>query len=342
MIIVSALLAATLASAQTSAPGRDGAVAALKEHFIEATDEPSRVKLIDEIAQTRPVSAQDVSALFDLFSRFADPGLRKKVMSSLALIDSSSPQLEPLFLSYLHQPEPETQLFGINGAFRVRSRQALPLVREIAGRKFEAADASAIALLSQRNAWWTQYEALSALSQWEPEKTLPLLRKKADESPAVARLLGRFYWRQILPDIKAWSRSSDQSLRDKALEAAGAQIEPAEARATRDAMLAIMRDPKTDEEVRHRLALKIGASSNDDEVVALISEHDKTADPKLKLLLAAVVAYSHSKKAIPLLVQYARDPKDEIMQKGARLELVDLVGEGQTKALLDDKKDVKK
>src|SRR5471032_1142093 len=112
-----------------------------------------------------------------MFSRYSDPELRKKVMDSLALIDPSSPQLEPLFISYLNQPEPETQLFGINGAFHLRSRDALPLVRKIAERKFESADAASISLLSRRNAWWTQFEALSALSQWEKERTLPLLRK---------------------------------------------------------------------------------------------------------------------------------------------------------------------
>jgi hypothetical protein len=340
MIIPAVLLAAALASAQ--APGRDGAVSAMKENFIEATDESARVKILDEIAATRPVSAQDVSALFDLFSRFADPNLRKKVMASLALIDPSSPQLEPLFLSYLQQPEPEAQLFGINGAFRVRSRQALPLVRKIAERKFAASDASAIALLSQRNAWWTQYEALSVLAQWEGEKTIPLLRKKADESPAVARLLGQFFWRQNFSEMRKWARADSLSVRDKALEAAGAQIQPAEARATRDDMLGIVRDPKSDAEVRHRLALKIGASSTDDEVSALIAEHDKTSDAQLRSLLAAAVSYSRSPKAVPLLVRYARESPDETLRKGARTELVDMLGEEQVKKLLEEQKDVKK
>ena len=263
-------------------------------------------------------------------------------MASLALIDPSSPQLEPLFISYLSQPEPETQLFGINGALRLRSRQGLPLVRKIAERKFEAADASSIRLLSARNAWWTQYEALSALAQWEGEKVLPLLRKKADESAAVGRLLGRFFWRQTFPDLKAWSESSDANVREKAVQIAGAQIEPAEARATRAGMLDIVRDAKADPEVRHRLALKAGASSTDAEIDALIAEHDAAKDDKMRLLLVGAVAYSHSAKAVPLLVRYARESTDSIMRKGARAELVDLVGEERTKALLGEPKDAKK
>jgi hypothetical protein len=215
-------------------------------------------------------------------------------------------------------------------------------VRKIAERKFEAADAASISILSSRNAWWTQFEALSALSQWEGEKVLPLLRKKADESAAVARLLGHFFWAQTFPSLKAWSESPNANVREKAVEAAGAQIEPAEARATRDGMLDIVRDPKADEEVRHRLALKVGASSTDAEVETLIAEHDAAKDDKMRLLLMAAIAYSRSPKSVPLLVRYARDSTDEILRKGARLELVDLVGEEQAKTLLGDQKEIKK
>lgn len=354
MILPLFLLAASLAGAQTneltayspSAPASaslgTASVSLLKARFVEALDDQTKRKVLQQISVTRPVSAQDVSALFDLFSRNSDPTVRRQVMDSLALIDPDSPQLEPLFITYLRQPEPETQLFGINGAFHLRSRDALPLVRKIAEKKFEASDASAISLLSARNAWWTQYEALSALAQWEPEKTLPLLRQKADESPTVARLLGRFFWKETFKDLKTWAESPDDNVRQKAVEAAGAKIEPAEARATRDGMMDIVRDQKADEEVRHRLALKVGAIATDAEVDALIAEHDKTKDEKLKLLLVAAAAYSRSQKAVPLLVRYARDSADEVIRAGARMELVDLVGEERAKALIGERKDVKK
>jgi hypothetical protein len=351
MIIPLLTLAASLAGAQvtdltaqtpSSASVGAASVSVLKARFIEALDDQTKNRVLQQIAVTRPVSAQDVSALFDLFSRNSDPNVRGQVMASLARIDPDSPQLEPLFITYLRQPEPETQLFGINGAFHLRSHDALPLVRKIAERKFEAADATAISLLSARNAWWTQYEALSALSQWEGEKALPLLRRKADESPAVARLLGRFFWKDTFKDLKAWAESPDDNVRKKAVEAAGAKIEPAEARATREGMLDIVRDPKADEEVRHRLALKVGASSTDAEVEALIAEHDKTKDEKLKLLLVAAAAYSRSQKAVPLLVRYARDSSDDVIRKGARMELVELVGEEQAATLLGERKDIKK
>jgi len=341
MIVPLALLAASLAAAQT--PGVAApTVTMLKERFQGATEEAERGKALEQLSRTAPTSAQDVSALFDLFTRFPDPELRKFAMASLALIPKDSPQLEPLFINYLKQPEPETQLFGINGAFQLRSAQALPLVRKIAKQKLAASDAASISVLSERNAWWTQYEALSALSQWEPEKTLPLLRAKVDKSPVVARLLGQFFWLRSFPDLTRWAADSDPIVRRKALEMAGAPIAPADARATRDGMLALLGDPKTDDELRHRLALKIGACATDDEVSALIAEHDKSSDDKTRLLWAAAVFVSRSPKAVPLLARYAKQSQDEATRDGARRQLADMLGEAPAKALLEDEKLIKK
>jgi hypothetical protein len=316
-------------------------VSLLKERFLGATEESERAKLLDQIAATTPVSAQDVSALFDLFSRFPDPALRRGLMASLARLTPEHPQLEPLFVTYLHQTEPESQLFGINGAFRLRSRQALPLVRAIGERKFKAASAASINVLSDRNEWWTQYEALSALAQWEPQKSLTLLREKVKETPAVAHLLGQFYWRQTFPDLLKWAASSVASDHERAVEAAGAPIEPSEARATRAGMLAYLRDPKADEEVRHRLALKVGASSTDAEVDELANEHDKAADDQLRLVWAAAVFAAHNPKSVPLLTRYARQSPDDMTRAGARAELVDMLGEEKVKALVGPEKDFK-
>ena len=317
-------------------------VAVLKERFLGATEENERAKFLDQMARTTPTSAQDVSSLFDLFSRFPDPVLRRRVMDSLARLQPESPQLEPLFMTYLRQNEPESQLFGINGAFRLRSRQALPLVRKIAERKFSAPAAASINSLSERNEWWTQYEALSVLAQWENEKSLSLLRAKVKENPSVARLLGQFYWRQTFPDLLKWAASTSPADHERAIHAASAPIEAEDARATRAGMLAYLRDPKADEEVRHRFALKAGASANDAEVEELMTEHDKAPDDVMRLIWAAAVFAAHSPKSVPLLVRYARQSPDEPTRAGARTELVDLLGEAQVKTLLEDEKDVKK
>ncbi|MFI5345374.1 MAG: hypothetical protein ACHQ51_03260 [Elusimicrobiota bacterium] len=362
MTFALALLAASLAAAadatapaasaapvaQTMTPaapiGVPGAptIAVLKERFLGATEESERGLVLDQMARTTPVSAQDVSALFDLFSRFPDSVLRRRVMDSLARLQPENPQLEPMFMTYLRQSEPESQLFGINGAFRLRSRQALPLVRKIAEQKFSAPAAASINSLSERNQWWTQYEALSALAQWENEKSLPLLRAKAKETPTVARLLGQYYWRQTFPDLLKWAASTAAADHERAVQAADAAIDPADARATRAGMLAYIRDPKADSEVRHRFALKVGASSTDGEVAELMTEHDKAADDVMRLIWAAAVFAAHSPKSVPLLVRYARQSPDEPTRAGARAELTDLLGEAQTKALTEVEKDVKK
>lgn len=314
-----------LLAANASAAG----VTMIKQSYQESTKSAERAALLTALAAATPRSAQDVSALFDLFSRFAEPKVRAAVMQSLARIPRDSPALEPLFLNYLKQPEAEAQIFGINGAFRLRTPAALPLIRGIAEKKFAAADASDTMVLSERNAWWTQYEALSVLAQWEGEKALPLIRKKAEESPAVARLLGRFFWAQTLPELQAWSSSPESAPRDRARHAYTAPIDPDAARATRAGMLAILRDKTAERGLRHALALKIGGTSTDEEAAALVAEHDAETDKEERLYWAAAAFASRSPKVADLLVRYARAGRD-----GARLQLEDMFGPEKAAQLL--------
>ncbi len=341
MIAPLLLLSAVLAVAQTppdasmsTAPART--VTELKKDILGATGDAERGAAVDQLSRTAPVSAQDVSALFDLFSRYPNPQLRAKVMASLALIAQDSPELEPLFVTYLQQPEPAAQMFGINGAFRLHSRLALPLVRKIAERKITP-DTSPMAVLHDRLIWSTQYEALSALSQWEPEKTLPLLRRQSQANPDLGYLLGLFYWRQTLPDLPKWIRSENPIDQQKALEAASAKIEPEDARATRERMLAMLGDATLDKELRRRLALKVGLSSTDDEVDALIRAHDAAPDETTREVWATAVFVSRSPHAVPLLVRYAKTAAKPSFRNGARAELVELVGQAKADELLGEK-----
>ena len=143
---------------------------------------------------------------------------------------------------------------------------------------------------------------------------------------------------------KGSSRSTNFGLIDKqrAIEASGASIDPVDARATRDAMLALVRNTTVEAEVRHRLALKVGASSNDAEVSALIAEHARAGDPNTRLLWASAVFASHNLKAVPLLEDYARNAPDEQIRRGSRALLVDLLGEEKVRDLLKDDKIIKK
>jgi hypothetical protein len=340
-LLLAASLAAASAPAPNAAPVAEPTVAALSERFLAATKDSERAQVLSEIGRTAPTTGQDVSAIFDLFSRFPNPELRKEMLACLARVPRDSPQLEPLFITYLKQPEPEAQLFGTDGAYYVRSAAALPLIRRIAEKKLSA-DISTLGALTERNEWWAQYEALRTLARWQGDQAYKLVLKKSEESPLVARLLGRYYWRKAFPKIREWARSDKATVRERALEAAGAEISLADARATRARMLAMVQDDKLDYELRHRLALKVGASSTNAEVPALIALHDKAPDDRTRLLWAGAVFASRRPAAVPLLVRYATSSTDGIDRKGARSQLVDMLGEKKAEELLEAGKNVKK
>lgn len=352
MIILSRILIAALLGAapfaradETGTPAVSTApvaqapasVIVLKDRFIESQSAAERTKVLDQLAKTAPVSGQDVANLFDLFTRFTDDYTRKSVMASLALLGQGNPQLEPMFMTYIRQPEPESQLFGINGAFRLRARTALPLIRALAEKKFSASAVTETTMMTERNAWWTQYEALSILAQWEGEKSFSLLERKGQESAKVGSLLGRYYWRQTLPKLRAWSESGDLIAAERAALAVTAPISLEDARATRAQMLALLRDAKVDAEIRHLLALKIGASSTSDEAADLVREHDAAKNEAEKLYWAAAAFSTRDPKVIPLLVRYAQTG-DERMRKGAAIQLGDMVGEAEARKLIEPEK----
>lgn len=343
VVLLAILMAAAGARAQeapapSTAPLTSTNVSQLTDMFIQAEKELERTRILNRIAQLTPSSGRDVANLFDLFSRFTDDFTRKSVMESLARLKPGSPQLEPLFITYIKQPEPEAQLFGINGAFHLRARDALPLIRAIAERTFTARAVTETTMLTERNAWWTQYEALSVLAQWEPEKSAGLLERKSRESGKVGSLLGQYYWKETLPKLKGWIGSSEIIAIERAALAAAAPIDPAVARATRPKMLALMRDPGLEGEIRHQLALKIGLSSTDEEAAALVAEHDALPESPERLYWAAAAFSSRSPKVIPLLVQYARESKDPMIRTGAAAQLANMVGEDEAATLIDPEK----
>lgn len=337
--MIAALLLAAAVPALAAAPAvSTGTVSQLTERFLETTSAENKTAILGEIARTAPRTGQDIANLLDLFTRYSDSYTRRSIMDSLAKIGPGNPQLEPLFLTYLKQPEPDAQLFGVNGAFRLRSRPALPLIREIAERKMTAKEGSETGMLSERNSWWTQYEALSALSQWEPEKSYALVDAKAYESPKVAALLGRYYWKKTLPRLRGWSESGKLGDAERASQAVAAPIEMADARDTRVEMISLLKDPKVDSDIRHQLALKVGLSSTEDEIEELIKAHDAAPSDAEKLYWATAVFITRSRKAVPLLVRYAHKTGEPVQAKGAADQLKDMLGPAEAAALLDPEK----
>ena len=320
---------------QLSAPPAPPTVTRLHDDFIEAVEADKKAEALSALARTAPSSARDVQSLFDLFLRFADAPARGAALSSLELLDPHAANLDQLFIRYLDDSDPAGELFALRGALRVRSPGALPLIWKIARRRFAFADPQTAALPSERNAWYAQYEALSVLAQWEPEKALPLIVKKTREAPQTARVLGLQLWKDSFAQIVAWASSSKPANRQRGLEALRADAPAAQLRATREEMLKLVRDRKADKEVRHQLALKVGAGSTDEEAGALLLEQAAASDEETGLMLAAAIFASRSRRAIPLLEQYAKENPDPALRAGALAQLKDMLEAPRYRALLD-------
>jgi len=291
----------------------------LHERFIEALDDDKRRAALNQISRTLPQSTQDVQWLYDLFIRFPQDQVRQAVLASLRRLDESNVSLESAFIQYLKLPENEAKVFGITGATRLRSARALPLITEIARQHFAVKSPGETPILSDRNAWWAQYEALSSLAQLQGAATLPLLKRKSEESPAVARLLGLHLWKESLPQIAKWAASKKFS--EQAHEALTSDVPLADLRATRPEMLRLVRDPKSDRELRHLLALKVGFCSSAEEINGLLAEEDAATDPETKLMLSAALFASRSPRTIPWLKALAAGSNDPRTRMGALTQL---------------------
>jgi hypothetical protein len=322
------LILAVAAFAQTAS------VRQLHVRFVETVDNAAKQKVLDELARTPPVTQYDVEALYDLFMRFQDDSVRSAALASLQLMSPGNIGAEPLVLRCLGDQEADSMLFGLKAALRLRTPAALPLVKKIAERRFKQPTAMDAAVIAERNAWWAQYEALAVLAQWEGEEALPLIRKKSREAAGVARLLGTYFWQQELPEIVAWSRggSSDKA---RAYAAAVAPAPGAALRASREPMMAVVRDVHADGELRHQLALKIGASSAPEEIGALLREYESASDDFTKKLWAAAAFVTRDPQVVPLLTKFSREDPQPLVRLGARFQLRDMLPPSDYRAVLE-------
>lgn len=320
-------------SGAPSLPGPESLID-LRDRFVTSIKAEEKPGLLVKIARTTPTSSDDVNALFDLFSRFADSPTRTAVMSSLGQLTPAHKELESTFLYFLEDTAPEALIFGINGALRIRSLEAVEPIRKIAKRRFSAPNASQIEILSEKNQWWVQFEALSALAQLDAKSARSLLIKKSHEAPQVAAILAANDWETALPLALSWSRGGRVE-REMARHALAADVDHAQLRGTRATLLKILLDPKSDHEARHQLALKTGLSSTETDVSELLGEHGKTTDPKTKIFLEAAIFASRSQQAVPLLESYVRENAEPLSRAGALSQLRDMLPKERYRALLE-------
>lgn len=329
------LFLASPARPQMTAPPAPPDIAGLRDAFVETLEDQQKAEILQSIARTPAVTSNDVQALYDLFMRFSDNAVRESVLRSLDLASPHSPHLEPVFLRYMEEPEPESVLFGIKGALRIRAAGALPLIRKIARRSFAFKSPQDTPLLSEKNAWWTQYEALSALAQWEGPKTVSLLMSRASEAPAVARIMALFVWKESLPQFVKWSESHGADNQERAKQALSAPVPAKALRETRPEMMRILRDPKADKELRHQIALKVGFSSSEEGIGELLKEYEALKEPETKLMFSAALFASRSRQVVPLLTQHAKEHPDPRIRAGARVQLKDMLPAAEYRALVE-------
>ena len=331
------LLSVVLACAalgQMTAPIAPPSARELHVRFIETVDPAAKQNILNELARTPPATLYDAEALYDLFMRFPDDPVRKATLDSLQLMSPGAVDIEPLLLRCLKDEEPDSVLFGLKGALRLRPAAALPLIKKIANRKFRYKAVTDAPLMTERNAWWAQYEALAVLAQWQGAEALPLIRRKTGEAGGVAQLLGLFFWKESLPQIVEWTEGSSKN-KARAYQALAAATPTPSLRATREAMLKLLRDPKADGELRHQVAVKIGLSSIPEEVSSLLKEYETTADDYAKKLFAAAAFASRDPQILPLLTRFAKEDPQPLVRAGARVQLKDMLPPADYRPLIE-------
>jgi hypothetical protein len=306
---------------------------ALHDTVLESTDNNEKALALRQLSQTAPTSLRDLPMLFDLFMRHPTPQARAAVLDCVALLGPESSHLEPGFLEFVKLTEPEAVLLGIKGLARLKSQRAVPELRKIVKGRFKARNAADLPLPGERNEWWLRYEALSALADIEGPKAFSLVKSKIDETPAAARILASAYWEQALPLILSWSK--DPETLERAHEALRSSPTAAVLRRTREPMLAALRNSKVDREVRHQLALRIGLTSEPEEVAQLLKEHAASADPETKLMLSAAIFASRDPQIVPLLKEHAKSNDDPRTRIGSLLQLKDMLPEQEFRPLAE-------
>lgn len=327
------LLCAAALSASTAELSVADDLRILHDTVLSTVDPREKSRSLRQISQNAPKTLGDLPLLFDVFMRDASRQARSAVLDSIALLGPESSHLEPGFLEFLKLSEPEAALFGMKGLARIKSPRAAAELRKIAKTRFKAPRAADLALPNERNEWWLIHEALSALADIEGPKAFPFIKSKVSQTPAAARILAVSDWEKTLPLILHWSKNGKTM--ERAHEALRAAPSIQAVRRARPAMLTALRDPRTEREVRHQLALKIGLSSEPAEVARLLQEHATATDPETKLMLSAALFASRDPQIIPLLKDYARSHGDVSTRIGCLIQLKSMLSPEEFRPLAE-------
>lgn len=329
--MIQLLLAGLLAASGFASPGfaSPPSLRGLHAEALEAIRSEDRGRVLARLNGVAPRSLDDLRLLYDLYERFPAPADRGHVISSLdALTPDYAPVLEAGFIEFLKMEEVGPRLFGLKGLSRLRSKGGSALVRTLAKRKFRVADPAELALPTERDEWWLTYEALDALAAIEGDKARSLVASQAAKAPRAARIHAFHYWEKTLPLLKTWKPA-------QRAEALRANVPLEDLRKTRTAMQGMVDDKKVTREVRHKLALHLGAVAGPREVAQLLKDREAAADPDTKLFLTSALFASRDPQTVPLIKSMAAEHPDPRTRIGSLLQLMDMLPPAEGRALLE-------
>ncbi|MBI3297048.1 MAG: hypothetical protein HYZ75_02715 [Elusimicrobia bacterium] len=306
-------------------------VADLAQAWTFAAREADRVRLLERLGQTKARSDSDLRWLMNLYGR-GDPAARAKVEASVALLGPAEAVAAPFFELLLEDEDPKLQALGLAGAARLRSPRSLKLIRALAEKPFSVPEPTLAMSPIDANRWGLQFAALGVLAAWQGPKVLPLILKRAQESPIVAELAAAHFWTEGFDRYVAWSESKKPADQARAARAWAAPAPLEALRATKGKLWALLFS-KRRPETRHRAAIKLGLVCDDVDLDRLLAERAKAAPSERPLLDTALFA-SRSAKAVPILLSYAKEAPDPLARAGALFQLRSALPREEYRALL--------
>lgn len=304
----------------------------LAQQFTNAVRDKDRAALLGRLSRTKPVKDSDFRWLLNLYSR-SQPEVREHCEASLSLLGPEDTHVAVFLESLLQDEDPQLQRFGLVAAARVRPAEALPLVKALAEPAFKDPAPSINMSPADSARWGVHFAALAVLADWQGAATLPLLLKRAKEAPAVAELAVTRFWAPALEALVSWSESDRAA--DAACAAIGwtADVPRAQLAQTRDRLWALLLDKRRRAETRHRAGVKLGLAAEAADVDRLLAERAK-ADGGDRLLLDTALFATRSPKAVPVLVDYAKNAKDPATRAGTLSQLREMLPAAEYKGLL--------
>jgi len=312
---------------------KDAAIGDIVPRYLEAFYPEEKVAALQKLAMLKPRTVRDMQALMALNNK-DDAGAAAGIAASLGRLTAQDQHFAPFLMSLLRVDEPKIRMFALAGIERVRPEEALEILYKEAKTPFKERRLRGVQGRERAGEWLSRFHCLRILALWEGEKVLPLLYKRAKEAPRVGSLIAGHFWVRSFDDILRWSESRRQNNRELGLEAWRAAVPKEALRITRGRLLDLTLDRKKRDETRHQAAVKLGLSSNEDEVGLLLEKRSAAADKKTRVLLETAIFASRSKKAVPLLIDYVKKHEDPLSRGGALAQLGDLMPRPEFETLL--------